>query len=126
MRAPEGRTPLLIWSIALGTATVSAALVLRSEDWRGLPALHWLAPLMQVSQRVGETLLRLVEDRQCFTRRRLRLIIELAEIQDCTLRRLPTRQTSILDDAEVAMIFAVFLAIGAAQKHASAAECQRS
>lgn len=34
-------------------------------------------------------------------------------------------QPPVLDDAEIAMVLAVFLAIRAAQKHASAAECQK-
>jgi len=70
----------------------------------------------------GEALFRLVEYLQRLSPRRLLLIVDLAEIQDRALRRFAAGQPSVLDDAEVAMVLAVFLAIRAAQKHASAAE----
>src|SRR5215510_7006415 len=74
----------------------------------------------------GEALFRLVEYLQRLPPRRLLLIVDLAEIQHRALRRFAAGQPSVLNDAEVAMVLTVFLAIRAAQKHASAAECQRS
>jgi hypothetical protein len=72
----------------------------------------------------GVTLVGLVEYLQRPSPRSLLLIVDLAQIQNRTLRRLAAGQTTVLDDAEVTMVLAVLTPIGAAQKHPLAAECQ--
>src|SRR5215469_15473839 len=53
-------------------------------------------------------------------------VIDLAEVEHGALRCLAARQPTVLNHAEVAMILAVFAPVCAAQKHLSAAACQRS
>jgi hypothetical protein len=55
----------------------------------------------------------------------LLLIVDFAEIENRALCGLAAWQSPVFDHAKVAMALAVFATIGAAQKHASAAECQR-
>src|SRR5262249_23509705 len=57
---------------------------------------------------------------------RLLLIVDLAEIENRALGGLAAGQTPRLDHAEVPMILAVLVPVCAAQKHRSAAACQRS
>jgi hypothetical protein len=47
----------------------------------------------------------------------LLLVVDLAQIQHCPLRRFAARYAAVLDHAEVAMLFAVLLAVCAVQKH---------
>src|SRR5262249_54292107 len=49
----------------------------------------------------------------------LLLIVDLPQIKHGTLHRPAIRYTPVLDDAEVAVVLAVLLAAGAAQKHRS-------
>jgi hypothetical protein len=63
-------------------------------------------------------LLVLIEDRQGSAPRRLLLVVYLAQVQHRPLRRFGGRDLMILDDAEVAVVLDVLLAICAAQEHA--------
>jgi hypothetical protein len=49
----------------------------------------------------------------------LLLIVDFAEIENGSLHRLAGTDAMVLYDAEVAMVFAVFFAIIATQKHAN-------
>src|SRR5712692_3444412 len=63
-----------------------------------------------------ELLLLLIEDVQSFAPRRLLLAVDLAQVQHGPLHRLVRRDPLVLHDAEVAVVFAVFLSVCAAQK----------
>jgi hypothetical protein len=59
-----------------------------------------------------------IKYRQRLAPSRLLLIVDLTEIENGSLHRLAGGDTMIFYDAEVAMIFAVFFAMDATQKHA--------
>ena len=67
---------------------------------------------------IGIFLLLFIEHRQRLALGRLLFVVDLAEIDNGSLYRLVGSQAMVFYDAEVAMIFAVFFAIVAAQKHA--------
>src|SRR5215831_14689125 len=67
---------------------------------------------------IGVLLLVLIENGQCLPPRCLLLVVDLAQVEHGALHRLGGGDSLILDDAEVAMILAVLLAICAAQKQA--------
>ena len=60
----------------------------------------------------------LVEDLQTLTPRRLLRIIDLAQTQNRSLHDLVVGHSAVLDDAEVAMLFAVLPPVLASQEHA--------
>jgi hypothetical protein len=64
-------------------------------------------------------LLLFIEHRQRLAPSRLLFVVDLSQIDNGSLHRLARSQAMVFYDAEVAMIFAVFLAIVAAQKHAN-------
>src|SRR5579871_85424 len=74
----------------------------------------------------GEALFGFIEYVERLSPRRLLAIIDLAEIENGALHSLAARQTTVLHHTEVAMIFTVFAPVCAAEKHLSAAACQRS
>src|SRR5208337_4742938 len=64
-------------------------------------------------------LLLFVKHRQRLAPGRLLLIVDLAEIENGSLHCFARSDAMVFYDAEVAMIFAVFFAMDAAQKHAN-------
>jgi len=74
----------------------------------------------------GETLFGFIEYVERLSPRGLLPVINLAEVEHGALRGLTAGQPTILNHAEVTMIFAVFAPVCAAKKHLSAAACQRS
>src|SRR5260370_9137190 len=76
---------------------------------------NWLIVREQTHRRV--TLSVLLEPLQRFPPRCLLPVVDLAQIQNGPLCRLPAQQTPILYDAEVAMILPILLAVCSAQKH---------
>jgi hypothetical protein len=62
-------------------------------------------------------LLLFVKHRQRLAPGRLLLIVDLAEIENGSLHRFVRSDSMVFYDAEVAMIFAVFFAMDAAQEH---------
>jgi hypothetical protein len=74
----------------------------------------------------GEALFGFVKHIQRLPPGGLLLVIDLSEVENGTLRCFTAGQTPVLDYAEVPVIFAVLPPVCAAQKHLSAAECQRS
>src|SRR6185295_10199366 len=74
----------------------------------------------------GEALFGFVEHIERLSPCRLLLVVDLAQIKNGALRCLAAGQPPVLDNAEVAVILAVLASIRAAQKHLSAAACQRS
>ena len=93
--------------------------------WHAVRGVAGKLPVVGKQTHSGEALFRIIEYLQRVPPRRLLLIVDLSQIQHGALRRLATRQATVLHDAEVTVIIVVFVAIGAAQKHALAAECQR-
>jgi len=79
-------------------------------------ALGNLAIVGKQTQRPASLLL-LVEHVQRFQPRRLLRVIDFPQVHHRPLDRLPRRHPTILHDAEVAMILAVFLARRGPQKH---------
>src|ERR1035437_7661772 len=74
-------------------------------------------PVVGKQTHAGVALFVFIEHIQCLAPRSLLLVVDLAQIQNRPLHRLVAGQSPILHDAEVAVILAVLLAVGAAQKH---------
>src|SRR5581483_2710268 len=83
-------------------------------------------PIVGKQAHRGEALFGFVKHFKRLAPRRLLPVVDLTEIENSALRRLAAGHAPVFNNAEVAMIFAVLAAIRAAQKHLSAAECQRS
>jgi hypothetical protein len=64
-------------------------------------------------------LLLFIKHRKRLAPGRLLLIVDFTEIENGSLHRLAGTDAMVFYDAEVAMVFAVFFAIIAAQKHAN-------
>src|ERR1017187_9522167 len=67
----------------------------------------------------GVALARFVEHLQALAPGGLLAVVDLAQVQHAALHHLPAPQTPALLDAEIAMLFAVFASLVAAQEHAS-------
>src|SRR5579872_5227459 len=83
-------------------------------------------PIVGKQTHGGEALFGFAEYIERLAPRRLLLIVDLAEIENGALRGLAPGQPPVLDHAEIPMILAVLVPVCAAQKHRSAAACQRS
>jgi hypothetical protein len=83
-------------------------------------------PILGKQAHRGEALFGFSEDLERLSPCGLLAVVDLAEIENGALRCFAARQTAVLNHAEVAMIFAVFAPVCAAQEHLSAAACQRS
>jgi len=88
--------------------------------------IGWNLPVIGKQTHGGEALLGFIEHFQRPAPCCLLPVVDLTQIQNRALRRLAAGQTAVLDNAEVAMVLAVFASVGAAQKHLSAAAWQRS
>ncbi len=64
-----------------------------------------------------------IDHLQAFAPGRLLRVIDLAQVKDRALRRVTDAQTAILNDAPIAMRFAIFLAGVIAQKHVVGRQC---
>ena len=82
-------------------------------------------PVVGKQTQGDEALFRFVEYIERPAPRRLLSIVDFAQIENGALRCPAAGQAPVLDNAEVAMILAVLATIRAAQKHLSAAACQR-
>src|SRR3984885_13668849 len=86
-------------------------------DLRTVQRVGGNLPVVREKTHCRVALFGFIEDVQRLAPRRLLLVVNLAQIQNCALCRLPTRQPPVFHHTEVAMILAVLLAVGAAQKH---------
>jgi hypothetical protein len=77
-----------------------------------------LAILREQAQSARAVLL-LIENFQGLAPGRFLLVVDFTQVQDRALRRLTARQPPVLHHAEVAVLLAILLAIGGAQKHRS-------
>ena len=74
-------------------------------------------PVLGKQTQGGVALLALIKDLQALAPGGLLLIVDLSQVQHRPLHRLLRAHPPVLDDAEIAVILAVLLAMAAAQKH---------
>src|SRR3954447_17044274 len=87
--------------------------------WHAVHGIRRNLPVVRKQAQRRVALLCLIEHLQCFAPGRLLLVVDLTEIEHRPLYGLATRHATVLDDAEIAVVLTVFLAIGSPQKHRS-------